>query len=219
MLDVVGSELVFDIGANHGSKAALFSRLAKKVICVEPDPTSFEILRSRFARRESVVLVHAGVAAAEGTLPFRILGPGSPLNTFSAQWASQLSTDPVTEVDVSVITLDQLIREYGLPNYVKIDAEGYELPILKGLSVPVPLLSFECNLPDFLDESLASVERLATLSASVTFNYSVTDSVTELEEGTWVDAAQISEIMRTGGQTFLEVFARMPGPFKHNRAN
>ena len=40
-------------------------------------------------------------------------------------------------------TLDALIAEHGLPDFIKIDTEGHEAAVLQGLSAPVPALSFE----------------------------------------------------------------------------
>jgi hypothetical protein len=42
-----------------------------------------------------------------------------------------------------VTTLDALIEQHGLPRFCKIDVEGFEAEILRGLSQPIPLLSFE----------------------------------------------------------------------------
>jgi predicted RNA methylase len=50
---VLGSseaKLFFDIGANGGAKADIFSRMGAKVICVEPDKSCCEILNKRFKK-------------------------------------------------------------------------------------------------------------------------------------------------------------------------
>ena len=44
---------------------------------------------------------------------------------------------------VNIITLDYLIKLYGVPKFCKIDVEGYEDKVLEGLSYPIPLISFE----------------------------------------------------------------------------
>jgi len=43
----------------------------------------------------------------------------------------------------SATTLDLLIDRFGVPAFCKIDDEGLELEVLRGLSHPVPALSFE----------------------------------------------------------------------------
>lgn len=46
---------------------------------------------------------------------------------------------------VQVVTLDDLIKEYGLPKYCKIDVEGFEWKVLKGLTRPIPYVSIEAG--------------------------------------------------------------------------
>ena len=44
---------------------------------------------------------------------------------------------------VPVTTLDALIDRYGLPAFCKIDVEGFEEAVVRGLSRPIPSVSFE----------------------------------------------------------------------------
>ena len=66
--------------------------------------------------------------------------------------------------EVAVTTLDALVAAHGPPAFVKIDVEGYELEVLKGLSRPVPALSFEI-VAERLSAAEACVERLETLGS------------------------------------------------------
>jgi FkbM family methyltransferase len=43
-------------------------------------------------------------------------------------------------------TMDTLISLYGKPDYCKIDVEGFEINVLKGLNIPLNLVSFEYHL-------------------------------------------------------------------------
>ena len=59
-------------------------------------------------------------------------------------------------------TLDALMARFGAARFVKIDAEGAEPAILRGLSTPVPALSFE-YLPGSLGQVEVCLERLSAL--------------------------------------------------------
>ena len=70
------------------------------------------------------------------------------------------SVDAVA-IDVEVTTLDRLIEEFGVPRFRKIDVEGFELDVLRGLSRPIPFVSFEYNIqfPDRVFACLDELER------------------------------------------------------------
>ena len=44
---------------------------------------------------------------------------------------------------VKVTTLDDEIKKYGAPSFCKIDVEGLEVDVLRGLSSPIKMISFE----------------------------------------------------------------------------
>lgn len=209
---------IFDVGANIGAKAILFARVAKTVVCVEPDATCVAALRRRFRSNPNVRVVHAGVSHASGTEILLQMEDGSPYNTFSLKWAGLL-TDPVHKRSasppqinqtsaVTTITLDALIAEYGTPAYIKIDVEGSELNVIKGLSRPVPLLSFEAILPEFRDETLEILRRLHERDPRAAFNYCLDDPDPELSSDRWLSYEEIADYVRRGQGLLMEIYCR-----------
>ena len=173
--------LIFDIGAYDGHKTAAFLELADKVVSCEPDAHNFRTLRMRFRNsRSSVVLENKAVSDHAGMETYYIHHAGSAFNTLNPKWKQILEADKENrwnekiqfsdEVSIQLTTLDQLISQYGKPCFIKIDVEGYELTVLKGLSQKVPYLSFECLLPDCKSELLDCLAHLYQLDNKVVFN-------------------------------------------------
>jgi hypothetical protein len=107
---------------------------------------------------------------------------------------------------VQMTTLDELIGEYGKPNFCKIDVEGYESRVLAGLSQPLPVLSFEF-VPEFVQDTLDCIDHLDKLGVSA-FNYSIGESM-QLAQRAWVDAGEIGRMLTDlPERTFGDVYAR-----------
>lgn len=172
--------LVFDVGANVGDKTALFASLGHNVVAVEPDRENFRLLKRRFARTKSINIEGVAVGDSPDTRLFYVNEGGSPANTLSVKWKKILEDAsmnrwakalPFAEsYAVAVITLDQLIRSFGKPFYIKIDVEGYEEHVFKGLTTAVNVISFEANFPEFRHETVACVSIFNQLVERSAFN-------------------------------------------------
>jgi len=216
-------DLIFDVGANQGMKTDLFLRMGARVIAVEPDERNQAILQERFlklrASRKPVVIVGKAVSDSDGVESMWIDGPGSAVNTLSQKWAAALKGNKVRHTcghcgldfdknrTIETTTLENLIALFGRPKFIKIDIEGYELNAIRGLRQPISCLSFEVNLPEFLPEGLACVERLTTLATTSEFNYSA-DCERGLALQRWVSPDEFSAVLRCCNETSIEVFCR-----------
>lgn len=213
-------DLIFDIGANEGFKTDLFLRLGARVVAIEPDETNQAILRERFSKfrlvRRPMVIVGKAVSDKSALETMWIDGAGSAVNTLSQKWASALSAnkdrhahghqglDFARQETVETTTLEQLMSEHGVPAFIKIDVEGYELNVIRGLRRPVPYLSFEVNLPEFRPEGLQCVEILGGLATAGTFNYAI-----ECEQGLalkrWLTADEFLDVLGKCTEPSIEV--------------
>jgi FkbM family methyltransferase len=214
--------LIFDIGANGGDKADLFLRLGARVIAVEPDEKNQEILAQRFLRlrliKRPVSIVGKAVSDSIRNEVMWIDAPGSALNTLSRKWVDTLRTDESRlgttlnfgqKRNIETTTLEDLIGSYGAPFYVKIDVEGHEVEVLRGLHRPIPYLSFEVNLPEFKTEGLECIDRLNQIEANTRFNYT-TDSGSGLRLVKWVGRSEFVTVFNQITDPSVEVFSAMP---------
>lgn len=162
------NDLVFDVGANVGSRTAVFLALGARVLAIEPQAACMEQLKARFGKHPRAAFYQGGVAAQSGELELHLSNVNAT-SSFSPEWIERLKNRPGWEghrwyatQKVPVTTLDALIAEHGLPAFIKIDVEGYELPVLQGLSQAVTALSFEYS-PELLSAATACMERLQAL--------------------------------------------------------
>jgi FkbM family methyltransferase len=158
---VRAGDLVFDVGANIGAKAEMFLQRGARVVCVEPQPACLKTLQKKFSRNPNVTIVPEGLSEAPGTLNLSICSSANTISTFQERWKTGRFSDYKWDkvIPVSMTTLDALIEKHGVPKYCKVDVEGFELSVLKGLSRIVPLISFEFA-HEFLDDTRECLARL-----------------------------------------------------------
>jgi FkbM family methyltransferase len=210
--------LVFDIGANVGTMTTIFASLGAQVIAVEPNPDCARHIELTTSR-DVVEVLQAAVGESNGLAELEVSDRKDKMSTLSREWREAVSKgnqDYVgmwnRKVTVPMITLDSLMQRYKLPFYIKIDVEGYEEQVLKGLSRCPPLLSFEFNRL-FLEPALRALDNSIFDSAS--FNYTLVDPV-RFELQNWVEREELKKsilnLRTTSG--LGDVFVRSP-----NRSN
>jgi FkbM family methyltransferase len=170
--------LAFDIGAHVGDRVASFRRLGARVVAVEPQPAAMRALRLMFGRDPGVALEPVAVGARSGTVRLHLNSRNPTVSTASAAFIAAAQGAPGWTqehwdrvLDVPALTLDDLIARHGLPDFTKIDVEGFEAQVLAGLTRPLPALSFEFTTIQ-RDVALAALDRLADLGRYA-FNLSV----------------------------------------------
>ena len=109
-----------------------------------------------------------------------------------------------------MITLDDLIAEYGVPSFCKIDTEGFDWQVIKGLSQPIPVIEFEFH-EEFLEDVNKSIQHLDLLG-KVEFNYSPYFAYTLIHKK-WLSEEKIYKELEMLKHSFVphvegDIFAR-----------
>lgn len=196
------SELVFDIGANHGNRVEVFLDLGARVAAVEPQPgciASLERLRNRSPEVLSIFQGVVGPAVGETEMHVSSV---DELSSLSEEWIAAVQrsgrfrdADWSTTLRVPMTTLDALVSAFGQPTFLKIDVEGYELEVLRGLSKrPAALrtLSFEFT-PERRVAAEACLDYCASLGA-IECNFSEGESM-EWTAPKWLDRLELGRLL------------------------
>ena len=121
--------LIYDVGMHNGDDTHYYLTKGATVVGIEANPVAVDRLRERFAaeiKRGQLHLIGQGVGYSEGTLPFYIAPGDAPGSSF-------VHRSGYREVEVPVVKLSSIIREFGKPHFIKIDVEHVDLDVLRDL--------------------------------------------------------------------------------------
>lgn len=203
---------VFDVGCNLGNRAKVFIEIGATVVGVEPQPPCANFLAQVFQRKTSFHLVRKAMGASPGTAEM-FISNANTISSLSEGWIKSVEkTGRFTGCNwdqresVVVDTLDNLIAEFGKPDFIKIDVEGFEDQVLSGLSTAIKALSLEFT-PEYIDGTFRCIEHLESLAE---YRYQLAlgeDMDFRLPE--WLDAAGIKEVLgEVSRDEFGDIYAQ-----------
>jgi len=168
----MASELVFDLGLNTGDDTAFYLSQGYRVVSVEADPTLAEAARKRFHReieQNRLQILNVGIAKEDGFADFWICDDKSQFNSFDRRIAARNSYKHHS-IRIPTKRFATLLKEYGMPYYLKIDIEGNDQLCLDDLSPTSRprFISLESECPEEevmtgADEGLRALARLRDL--------------------------------------------------------
>jgi len=200
--------LCFDIGANVGFKTNVFLKIKARVVALEPQKECIKLLSAKFGSK--AVILQKGAGAKNEIKEFYISN-NSELSSFNDKWVGDLNDGRFTgsvvqNVEkVEVVTLDSLIDIYGRPDFIKIDVEGYENEVLKGLNRSFGCLAFEYTVPEKLNEISEGLKIMNDKYSNLMCNYAVGNYVNSFVLPAWISITDMMELVKK--QEFANTFA------------
>jgi len=197
-------DLCFDVGANIGNRVEPLLNIGARVVAIEPQKSCYDILAKRFG--DKITLVTKGLSNEEGIKKF-FISDESTISSFSEEWINAVKNDRFKDaswnkvVEIEMTTLDKLISEFGVPAFIKIDVEGYEVEVLKGLHNAINLISFEYTVPEQMMKVIDCINYIQTTNENIECNYSVGESM-ELATQNWLDADKMKTYILS--EAFIE---------------
>jgi FkbM family methyltransferase len=157
--------LLFDIGANKGLFTDENRTKFEKCVLVEPIPSLCQILKNKY-NSDMNIFIEQCVVSSTKDLPFFIC-EHDVLSTCDLDWINKSRHSAghyrYTKLDgINYISIDELIEKYGIPSFIKIDVEGYELNVLKSMSKKTCDIAFEWA-EEKKDETIDTVQYLHEL--------------------------------------------------------
>lgn len=158
-------DIFFDVGANIGFYSCLFSEKASEVYSFEPNKNAVDILQQNIENNslDNVNIVRAAASDNNGSKKLSKAPGSSVMGTAQVQDSE--------DGEIKARTIDSLFEEekVRIPDLVKIDVEGHELEVLRGmeevLSKSSPVIYVESHfehqkLREFLEEHDYTYEKL-----------------------------------------------------------
>ena len=170
--------VLVDVGSHHGESINFFKKnfFVEKILAFEPDNQSFEILKKNIRNIENIKIYNFAVGDQNGSIKFKkhydsesstvvhinekskyFKRKNLYLNFFNSQKKIFL------EKEIKIKSLDNVIDfdEFKYIDLIKIDTEGYDFHVIKGLGKlmkKVKFIYFEHHFHDMLKKDYTYFE-------------------------------------------------------------
>ena len=177
--------MFFDIGANIGKWSLENINNCKQIVAVEASPTTFTKLLNNTKHVSNIVCLNfAACNSNEEFISFYNCSADT-LSTINQDWLASENSRFYKQYNYNVIkcetiTIDKLIKEYGVPDLIKIDVEGGEFECLSSLTQKIKNICFEWA-SDYL-ENLGYTEFAVQIEDNYTYRPQIYTNLIAVKE-------------------------------------
>jgi FkbM family methyltransferase len=130
------SDLIYDVGMNNGDDTAYYLHRGFRVVAIEANPDIVRSCEARFRREiaeERLTILNVAIGPQPGVAKFWIYLDRPEWSSFSPGRAIACGLRTKV-VDVRVRNFGNILQEFGIPHYLKIDIQGCDIHCLQELS-------------------------------------------------------------------------------------
>jgi FkbM family methyltransferase len=166
-----------DVGMHDGEDTARYLAAGFNVVAVEADPKLVDEANQRFSAEIAsgrLTIVAAAIAEQPGTVEFGVAAGDQDRTIWSSLDPRMIDRNqrighiPYEFVEVEAVPFADVLTEHGVPYYLKVDIEGFDMlcvRALDGFEVKPRFLSIESNVSTLQASGDAVFDELAQLWA------------------------------------------------------
>jgi FkbM family methyltransferase len=128
--------LIYDFGLHNGGDTAHYLQSGARVVAVEANPTMCAAVEEKFGdyiRNGQLTVINRGLGEHAGQMEFWVSDDDSEWSSFDRSNVSRLGSR-YHAITVDCIPIVDIIAEFGVPDYMKIDLEGHDRVCIAGLT-------------------------------------------------------------------------------------
>ncbi len=133
--DIWRLPLIMDFGMNNGRDTHFYLKKGFRVVSVEANPVLVEKVRQELAdyiATGQLTIEPVGLGTKKGDFPFYVNLDNDHWSSFEKAWGTRNGTR-YKEICVTCVPPQSLFEKYGIPYYLKIDVEGFDIEVVRAL--------------------------------------------------------------------------------------
>src|SRR4030042_3594411 len=161
----ISGKLCFDLGSNIGYITQKLVRFNCKVLAIEPQKN----LTINNDNYKGSYIKNVCISNKIGMIDFYKCDKHVSSSCLES-WKVHHPDLKWTKIEIPCTTIDELIKEFGIPKYLKLDIENSEYQALQDLSQKIDIISLEYT-EGFIENTIKCIDRLESFGIKKIYTF------------------------------------------------